>query len=122
MNDEVFVQIPPVEGDDSESSHVGEESSFSEEKHVESARKKEENKKEEAIATSEATEASKWRIVVVLMIVVTAALVISSTYVFLSREQKDEFEKSVSGHSWFNSNHEKHTPRPYLCYPLSSLV
>jgi hypothetical protein len=33
---------------------------------------------------------------VILMLLLTAALVITSTYMFLSREETDEFEKSVS--------------------------
>jgi hypothetical protein len=38
---------------------------------------------------------SRWRAMVILMISLTAALVITTTYIFLSREETDEFEKSV---------------------------
>jgi hypothetical protein len=38
---------------------------------------------------------SRWRAMVILMLTLTAALVISTTYVFLSHEETDEFEKSV---------------------------
>jgi hypothetical protein len=38
---------------------------------------------------------SRWRAMVILMISLTAALVITTTYIFLSREETNEFEKSV---------------------------
>jgi hypothetical protein len=38
---------------------------------------------------------SRWRAMVILMISLTAALVITTTYIFLSRQETDEFEKSV---------------------------
>jgi hypothetical protein len=38
---------------------------------------------------------SRWRAMVILMLSLTAALVISTTYIFLSHEETDEFEKSV---------------------------
>jgi hypothetical protein len=38
---------------------------------------------------------SRWRGMVVVMLLLTASLVITTTYIFLSREETDEFEKSV---------------------------
>jgi hypothetical protein len=48
------------------------------------------------IAAQESVGVSRWRRMVCLMLLLTAALVITSTYMFLSREETDEFEKSVS--------------------------
>jgi hypothetical protein len=48
------------------------------------------------IAGQDSVGVSRWRRMVVLMLLLTAALVITSTYLFLSREETNEFEKSVS--------------------------
>jgi hypothetical protein len=40
-------------------------------------------------------EVSRSRRMVIAMLLLTAALVITTTYIFLSREETDEFEKSV---------------------------
>jgi hypothetical protein len=48
------------------------------------------------IAGKHSAEVSRWRGMVTIMLFATAALVITTTYVFLSREETDEFEKSVS--------------------------
>jgi hypothetical protein len=47
------------------------------------------------IAGQESVGVSRWRRIVIAALVFTAALVITTTYLFLSREQTDEFEKSV---------------------------
>lgn len=52
--------------------------------------------KQDDIAGQESVGVSRWRRMVMLMLFLTAALVITSTYLFLSREETDEFEKSVS--------------------------
>jgi hypothetical protein len=49
-----------------------------------------------AIGGQDSVGVSRWRAMVILMLLLTAALVITSTYMFLSREETDEFEKSVS--------------------------
>jgi hypothetical protein len=48
------------------------------------------------IAAKESINISRWRGMVIMMLLLTAASVITSTYIFLSREEQDEFEKSVS--------------------------
>jgi hypothetical protein len=52
--------------------------------------------KQEEIAAEESVGVARWRRMVNVMLMATAALVITSTYMFLSREEADEFEKSVS--------------------------
>jgi hypothetical protein len=53
-------------------------------------------KEEVSIAGQESVGVQRWRRMVIVMLLLTAALVITSTYLFLSREETDEFEKSVS--------------------------
>lgn len=48
------------------------------------------------IEKNDSVEVSRWKMMVIVMLFLTAALVITSTYLFLSSEEKDEFEKSVS--------------------------
>jgi hypothetical protein len=59
-----------------------------------------ENIKQEEIAAEESVGVARWRRMVNVMLMATAALVITSTYMFLSREEADEFEKSVSFRWW----------------------
>jgi len=47
------------------------------------------------IADKLANAVSRLRALVVLMLLVTAAVVVSMTYIFLSGNEEDEFEKSV---------------------------
>jgi hypothetical protein len=54
------------------------------------------SKEQDEIGGQESVGVSRWRRMVILMLLLTAALVITSTYMFLSREETDEFEKSVS--------------------------
>jgi hypothetical protein len=55
-----------------------------------------EDKQQDEIAGNDSVGVSRLRGMVVAMLLLTAALVITSTYIFLSREETDEFEKSVS--------------------------
>jgi hypothetical protein len=48
----------------------------------------------------DSTEVSRWRGMVIIMLLFTASLVITTTYIFLSKEETDEFEKSVSLWLW----------------------
>jgi hypothetical protein len=52
-------------------------------------------RKQVDIGGQDSVGVSRWRAMVILMISLTAALVITTTYIFLSREERDEFEKSV---------------------------
>jgi hypothetical protein len=55
----------------------------------------EESQRDKDIAGQGAVEVSRSRRMVIAMLLLTAALVITTTYVFLSREEADEFERSV---------------------------
>jgi hypothetical protein len=55
----------------------------------------EESQQDKEITGQGAVEVSRSRRMVIAMLVLTAALVITTTYIFLSREETDEFEKSV---------------------------
>jgi hypothetical protein len=55
----------------------------------------EESQRDKDIAGEGAVEVSRSRRMVIAMLLLTAALVITTTYIFLSREETDEFEKSV---------------------------
>lgn len=52
-------------------------------------------------------EVSRWRGVAIIMLFLTAAFVITTSYVFLSREETDEFEKSVSLLWWMERYSEE---------------
>jgi hypothetical protein len=54
-----------------------------------------EDSQRNTIANQGAVEVSRSRRMVTAMLLLTAALVITTTYIFLSREETDEFEKSV---------------------------
>jgi hypothetical protein len=54
------------------------------------------SEKQDDIAVEESVGVARWRRMVNVMLLLTSALVITSTYMFLSREEADEFEKSVS--------------------------
>jgi hypothetical protein len=53
------------------------------------------HQKQVDIGGQDSVGVSRWRAMVIIMISLTAALVITTTYIFLSREETDEFEKSV---------------------------
>jgi hypothetical protein len=55
----------------------------------------EESQQDKEIAGQGAVEVSRSRRMVIAMLLLTAALVITTTYIFLSREENDEFERSV---------------------------
>jgi hypothetical protein len=55
----------------------------------------EESQRDKDIAGEGAVEVLRSRRMVIAMLLLTAALVITTTYIFLSREETDEFEKSV---------------------------
>lgn len=56
---------------------------------------------------------SRWRTMVIIMLSLTAASVITSTYMFLSREVTDEFEKSVrfKMRAWRDNKYQKNSKR-----------
>jgi hypothetical protein len=56
---------------------------------------KEVSQRDKDIAGEGGVEVSRSRRMVIAMLLLTAALVITTTYIFLSREEIDEFEKSV---------------------------
>jgi hypothetical protein len=99
------MKFPPISkhdiedssGDDSDSDDVGSpDTSSTRDSDTDVEHDYGKSKEQHDFAAQESVGVSRWRRMVMLMLLLTATLVITSTYMFLSREETDEFEKSVS--------------------------
>jgi hypothetical protein len=89
--------VPPLEDTSEDHSDDGESPDDSSTNFKDSDKgEHNDTQQQDDIAGQDSVGVSRWRRMVVLMLLLTAALVITSTYLFLSREETNEFEKSVS--------------------------
>jgi hypothetical protein len=53
------------------------------------------SRSQDAIVDSLASVVGRWRACVVIMLIITSTLVVTTTYIFLSQSEQEEFQKSV---------------------------
>ena len=71
---------------------VESESLFSKDAQVDDPEREEEIE----IGKGESLQVGRWKTLVAIMMILTGAVVVSSSYIFLSREEEDEFQTAVS--------------------------